>query len=111
MVNSVPMPPAPVNEPILGYLPGSEERLELEAEVKRQSSEILEIPCVINGEEIFTEGNGHLYETVLFILSVPQLFVVINSIELLPATKFIVAVTIPDDWLKLQFTLAPFTSN
>ena len=62
MVNSVPMPPAPVNEPILGYLPGSEERLELEVELKRQSSEILEIPCVINGEEIFT---GNVVEQVM----------------------------------------------
>ncbi len=62
MVNSVPMPPTPVNEPILGYLPGSEERLELEAELKRQSSEILEIPCVINGEEIFT---GNVVEQVM----------------------------------------------
>ena len=50
MVNSIPKPPTPVNEPVLGYLPGSKERAELETELKRQSSEILEIPCIINGQ-------------------------------------------------------------
>ncbi|MDB4604980.1 L-glutamate gamma-semialdehyde dehydrogenase [bacterium] len=62
MVNSIPMPPTPVNEPILGYLPGSAERAALEVELKRQSNEILEIPCIINGEEIFT---GDVVEQVM----------------------------------------------
>ena len=46
----------PDNEPILSYAPGSAERAELQAEMDRQMSEVVEIPCVINGEEIFT-GN------------------------------------------------------
>ncbi len=46
----------PVNEPILGYAPGSPERDSLKAEMDRQLSEVVEIPCVINGEEVFT-GN------------------------------------------------------
>tara|TARA_B100000902_G_scaffold112594_1_gene113820 strand:- start:6421 stop:8091 length:1671 start_codon:yes stop_codon:yes gene_type:complete len=46
----------PDNEPILSYAPGSPERIELQAEMDRQMSEVIEIPCVINGEEIFT-GN------------------------------------------------------
>ena len=62
MVNSIPKPPTPVNEPVLGYLPGSKERAELEAELKRQSSEVLEIPCIINGEEVFT---GDVVEQVM----------------------------------------------
>ncbi|MCH1538014.1 MAG: L-glutamate gamma-semialdehyde dehydrogenase [Candidatus Poseidonia sp.] len=62
MVNSIPMPPTPVNEPILGYLPGSAERAALEVELERQSNEILEIPCIINGEEIFT---GDVVEQVM----------------------------------------------
>jgi len=62
MVNSIPMPPTPVNEPILGYLPGSAERAALEVELKRQSDEILEIPCIINGEEVFT---GDVVEQVM----------------------------------------------
>ena len=62
MVNSIPNPPTPVNEPVLGYLPGSKERAELETELKRQSSEVLEIPCIINGEEVFT---GDVVEQVM----------------------------------------------
>ena len=46
----------PANEPILNYAPGSAERGELQAELKRQMGEIVEIPCIIDGEEIFT-GN------------------------------------------------------
>ena len=46
----------PVNEPILGYAPGSSERIELQAELDRQMSEVVEIPCIINGEKVFT-GN------------------------------------------------------
>jgi 1-pyrroline-5-carboxylate dehydrogenase len=45
----------PDNEPILGYAPGSEERALLHAEMDRQMSEVIEIPCIINGEEVYTE--------------------------------------------------------
>jgi 1-pyrroline-5-carboxylate dehydrogenase len=62
MPNSIPKPPTPVNEPVLGYLPGSKERADLEAELKRQSAEVLEIPCIINGEEVFT---GDVVEQVM----------------------------------------------
>ncbi len=44
----------PANEPIMGYAPGSEERAALYAELDRQMSEVVEIPCIINGEEVFT---------------------------------------------------------
>ena len=46
----------PVNEPILGYAPGSPERAALQSELDRQMSEVVEIPCIINGEKVFT-GN------------------------------------------------------
>ena len=52
MVNKIPTPPTPVNEPVLGYLPGSPERAELKAELLRQSAEVIEIPCIINGVEV-----------------------------------------------------------
>ena len=48
--------PHPENEPILGYAPGSQEREALQSELDRQLSEVIEIPCIINGESIFT-GN------------------------------------------------------
>lgn len=44
----------PVNEPILGYSPGSQERIDIQNELDRQMNEILEIPCIVNGKEIFT---------------------------------------------------------
>ena len=56
MVNSIPRPPTPVNEPILGYLPGSPERISLKEELTRQSNEIIEIPCIINGVEVYTDN-------------------------------------------------------
>ena len=62
MVNNVPRPPTPLNEPVLGYLPGSPERAELKAEIARQENEILEIPCIINGKEVFT---GDVVEQVM----------------------------------------------
>ena len=56
MVNNVPTPPTPVNEPVLGYLPGSKERSELKAELSRQSAQVVEIPCIINGVDVYTDN-------------------------------------------------------
>ena len=44
----------PVNEPILGYSPGSQERIDIQTELDKQMNEVLEIPCIVNGKEIFT---------------------------------------------------------
>ena len=54
MVNGIFQPPAPHNEPVKGYVRGSSERAELEAELARQMAEVIEIPCIINGEEVWT---------------------------------------------------------
>jgi len=48
--------PAPVNEPVLGYAPGSPERATLQAELERQAAETVEIPLIIGGQEVQT-GN------------------------------------------------------
>jgi len=48
----------PKNEPILGYLPGSPERLALEAEIKKLSSEVMDIPLIIGGKEVRTGKTG-----------------------------------------------------
>ncbi len=45
-------PPTPFNEPVKGYAPGSPERISLEAEVKRQAGEVLELPSIIGGKEV-----------------------------------------------------------
>ena len=44
----------PTNEPILGYAPRSQEREDLQAEIDHQMSEVIEIPCIINGEAVYT---------------------------------------------------------
>ncbi len=46
------------NEPILSYLPGSGERLELEAELARIKSTAIDIPVIIGGKEIRTGNIG-----------------------------------------------------
>ena len=56
MVNKIAKPPTPINEPVMSYLPGSAERMELKTELTKQSSEIVEIPCIINGVEVYTEN-------------------------------------------------------
>jgi len=47
--------PKPLNEPVLGYAPGSAERKALKAELKRQSDNKIVIPLIIGGKEIITE--------------------------------------------------------
>lgn len=53
--------PRPVNEPILGYAPGSAERSALKAELTRMAGETAEIPVVIGGKEVRT---GALHDVV-----------------------------------------------
>jgi 1-pyrroline-5-carboxylate dehydrogenase len=52
--NGVRRPPAPVNEPIKNYAPGSPERASLKARLAAMDGECPEIPIVIGGKEIRT---------------------------------------------------------
>ncbi len=54
MNNSINSFPLPNNEPILSYLKKSPEREALDKELKRQSSEVIEIPLIIGGREVYT---------------------------------------------------------
>jgi 1-pyrroline-5-carboxylate dehydrogenase len=47
-------PPAPVNEPVRSYAPGSAERASLAARVTAMAGERADIPCIIGGREIRT---------------------------------------------------------
>ena len=47
-------PPAPTNEPVHDYAPGSPEREELQRRLKQIAGERIELPCVIGGEDVFT---------------------------------------------------------
>jgi len=53
-MNGTPNIPAPFNEPVLSYAPGTPERAAVKAELKRLSGTVTEIPVVVNGQELRT---------------------------------------------------------
>jgi len=55
-------PPAPTNEPVKDYAPGSPERAELQKRLAELERERLDVPCVIGGEEVRT---GDTVEAVM----------------------------------------------
>ena len=54
--------PTPVNEPNLGYLPGSPERAALKDRLKAMAGERIDVPVVIGGREVRT---GRTHQTVM----------------------------------------------
>ncbi len=58
MSNAVFSIPKPYNEPIHSYLPGSAERAALKAELDRQAEQIVTIPLIIGGREVYTDNYG-----------------------------------------------------
>jgi 1-pyrroline-5-carboxylate dehydrogenase len=50
--------PAPVNEPIRSYAPGSPERASLKAKLKAMASEKIDMPLIIGGKEVKTGTCG-----------------------------------------------------
>ncbi len=53
-MNSIPQVPAPRNEPVLSYAPGTPERAELKAALREMSGTEIEIPVIIGWKEIRT---------------------------------------------------------
>ena len=45
----------PKNEPVKAYLPGSPERASLKKELARQSAQVVQVPMIIGGKEVWTE--------------------------------------------------------
>lgn len=45
----------PSNDPFLGYLPGSPERAALKEELARHSAQVVKIPLIIGGKEVWTD--------------------------------------------------------
>ncbi len=60
MVQGIESVPQPKNEPVREYLPGSPERQALEAELARQSDQVVEIPVIIGGKEVRTGRIGEV---------------------------------------------------
>jgi len=61
-MNATPRIPSPVNEPVLSYAPGTQERDELKQAVRALSARRTEIPVVVGGKEIRT---GKLAQAVM----------------------------------------------
>ncbi|MCI8423779.1 MAG: L-glutamate gamma-semialdehyde dehydrogenase [Lawsonibacter sp.] len=45
----------PANDPFKGYLPGSPERAALKAELAKQAAQVVKIPLIIGGKEVWTK--------------------------------------------------------
>ena len=45
----------PENDPFKGYLPGSAERAELKEELAKQAGQVVRIPLIIGGKEVWTD--------------------------------------------------------
>ena len=45
----------PKNEPVKAYLPGSPEKASLKKELERQSAQVVQVPMIIGGKEVWTE--------------------------------------------------------
>ncbi|MFA5325525.1 MAG: L-glutamate gamma-semialdehyde dehydrogenase [Bacteroidales bacterium] len=60
MNNAIFSFPVPVNEPVKSYLKGSLEREALEEELKKQSSQVIDIPLIIGGKEVRTGELGKI---------------------------------------------------
>jgi 1-pyrroline-5-carboxylate dehydrogenase len=57
MTEAVTQVPTPVNEPVKAYAPGSAERLEIERALVALRSEVLDLPSVIAGADVFAGGD------------------------------------------------------
>ena len=81
-----------VNEPILGYLPGSQERKDLEASIAKFSSQTEDVPIIIGGKEYRTDNvqyqpmpHDHNKKVAKFYWATPEL--VQKSIDVALAAK------------------------
>ena len=65
-----------INEPILGYMPGSQERTALEASLAKYSGECEDIPIIIGGKEYRTDNvqyHDHSKKIAKFYWATPEL--------------------------------------
>ena len=62
MTDAIKRVPAPHNEPVKDYAPGSPERSRLTTRLEALASDRIEVPMVIGGREVTT---GNLYEAVM----------------------------------------------
>ncbi|RKH84385.1 L-glutamate gamma-semialdehyde dehydrogenase [Corallococcus sp. AB045] len=100
MLNAIPRVPAPKNEPVLSYAPGTPERSELQSTLKRMSGERIEIPVVIGGKHVKsgktdTVRMPHRHEHVLATLHEADAGHVEQAIQN--------AMSVKEDWARMPF--------
>ena len=53
--------PVPKNERVINYSPGTKERATLKAEIEKLGSQVIDIPMIINGQEVRTDHKVPIY--------------------------------------------------
>ena len=83
VINAIARVPPPKNEPTLSYAPGTPERAELQATLKRMAGEQVEIPLLIGGIIASFLGTGDIFELNIlgFIVAVIAAFLLIGVAE------------------------------
>ncbi len=61
MANAIYKVPTPKNEPCLHYAPGSVERANVKSALKAMRAKKVDIPMVINGQDVYTKSKGKLH--------------------------------------------------
>nr|WP_216618433.1 L-glutamate gamma-semialdehyde dehydrogenase [Corallococcus carmarthensis] len=100
VINAIPRVPAPKNEPVLSYAPGTPERAELQSTVKRMSGERIDIPVVIGGKHVKsgktdTVRMPHRHQHVLATLHEADAGHVEQAIQN--------AMSVKEDWARMPF--------
>ncbi|PTL83784.1 L-glutamate gamma-semialdehyde dehydrogenase [Vitiosangium sp. GDMCC 1.1324] len=100
MINAHVRVPPPQNEPILSHAPGTPERAELQATLKRMASEQIEIPIIIGGKRIKSNKTDtvrmpHRHSHVLATLHEADASHVEQAIQN--------ALSVKDEWARMPF--------
>ncbi|MBN8226090.1 L-glutamate gamma-semialdehyde dehydrogenase [Corallococcus macrosporus] len=100
MLNAIPRVPAPKNEPVLSYAPGTPERAELQSTLKRMSGERIDIPVVIGGKHVKSSKTDtvrmpHRHQHVLATLHEADAGHVEQAIQN--------AMSVKEDWARMPF--------
>ena len=100
MINAITRVPPPKNEPVLSHAPGTPERRELQAMLKRMSGEQIEIPVIIGGKHIRTGKTDtvrmpHKHSHVLATLHEADGSHVEQAIQ--------AALSVKDEWARMPF--------
>ncbi|MFP2898611.1 L-glutamate gamma-semialdehyde dehydrogenase [Corallococcus sp. 4LFB] len=100
MLNAIPRVPAPKNEPVLSYAPGTPERAELQSTLKRMSGERIDIPVVIGGKHVKSAKTDtvrmpHRHQHVLATLHEADAGHVEQAIQN--------AMSVKEDWARMPF--------